>query len=388
MISSYPTHDTPLVADQIRVMLVDDSAVIRGLLARSLEADPDIRIVASVGDGMMALSAVQRHEIDVMVLDIEMPNMDGMTALPKILKVAPHIKIIMASTLTRRNAEISIKALENGAADYLTKPSSMRELDSAEAFKRDLRAKIRALGLSIHRKSRHRTRTPISRADRLYLPSSTSSIDATGKIALRPMPTATPRAIAIGASTGGPQALLDVLGHLGNNIHQPVFLTQHMPATFTTILAEHITRKCGISCAEARDGESVEGGRIYLAPGDYHMTFRRTESQAVISLNQNAPENYCRPAVDPMLRSAVDVFGSRVLTTILTGMGRDGLKGCQAVVDAGGAVLAQDEKTSVVWGMPGSVATAGLCSAVLPVQEIGPVLFDLAGGSDKQREPA
>jgi two-component system chemotaxis response regulator CheB len=187
-----------------------------------------------------------------------------------------------------------------------------------------------------------------------------------------------PEIVAIGSSTGGPQALMKVLGDLKGGLGQPILITQHMPATFTTILAEHISRASGIKCAEAVDGEPIVGGRIYLAPGDYHMLVEGASPKRTIRLNQGPPENFCRPAVDPMMRSIVRSYGARVLAVILTGMGADGRAGCEDVVKAGGTVVAQDEATSVVWGMPGAVATAGLCTAVMPVGEIGSYLRRIA----------
>jgi two-component system chemotaxis response regulator CheB len=369
------------VDDPHRVMVVDDSAVIRGLLSRALEGDPELRVVASVGDGQMALNALSRQSVDVIVLDIEMPVMDGLTAIPKLIAIDPAVKIIMASTLTLRGAEVSMKALQSGAADYVTKPSSTRELGAADNFKRELVSKVKALAVSARRAgSRNR---PGLRTERLMpvapLPRPRSMDPAA--VVLRPMPTVLtpPDIIAIGSSTGGPQALFEVLSHLkGGAIRQPILITQHMPATFTTILAEHITRQCGIACGEAKDGEPLVGGRIYLAPGDFHMVLATRGTSTVLSVNKEPPENFCRPAVDPMMRTIAKIYGRRALAIILTGMGQDGMRGCTELVAAGGLVIAQDEPSSVVWGMPGAVATAGLCSSVLPLREIGPFIRKIA----------
>jgi two-component system chemotaxis response regulator CheB len=355
-------------ANPYRVMIVDDSAVIRGLLTRALEADPTIEVVASVANGQMALTQLTRQPVDVVVLDIEMPVMDGLTALPKLLELKPGLQVVMASTLTRKNADVSMRALRAGAADYVTKPSSGGELHSADAFKRELTAKVKALagsargGAAAGQRSTQRS-TPVSARQA-----------PTGPIQLRPAPNVTPEILAIGSSTGGPQALFKLLGDLRGVLRVPVLITQHMPATFTTLLAEHLSRASGMECAEGKDGEPVRPGRIYVAPGDWHMTVVAEGTQRLIRLNQNPPENFCRPAVDPMLRSLAALYGSRLLVTILTGMGSDGAKGCEAVVAAGGHVVAQDEATSVVWGMPGAVATRGLCSAVLPIDDISSYL--------------
>jgi two-component system chemotaxis response regulator CheB len=355
-------------------MIADDSAVVRGLIARTLEADPEIEIACTVPDGKAAITALERQSVDVIVLDIEMPNMDGLTAIPHLLRAAPGVKIIMASTLTLKNADITMKALSAGAADYIPKPTSTKDMLGAASFNRELITKVKQLGAV-----RRRAGAPAAAARPGVAPvRETARVPAAKPaVALRPMPNLPPQVIAIGSSTGGPQALFQVLRHLAPAAQVPILLTQHMPPTFTTILADHITRQCGITAVEASEGLKVEPGRIYVAPGDYHMTLDATKS---IRLNQDAPENYCRPSVDPMLRSLIPVYGSRVLALILTGMGRDGLEGCRAVAAAGGAVMAQDEATSAVWGMPGAVATAGLCFGVLPLAEIGPRLRPYANG--------
>jgi two-component system chemotaxis response regulator CheB len=345
-------------------MVVDDSAVIRGLLTRALEQDPTIEVVASVSNGQMALSQLPRQAVDVVVLDIEMPVMDGLTALPKLLQLKPGLQVIMASTLTRKNADVSLRALRAGAADYVTKPSSGGELHSAEAFKRELTEKVKALAGAARGGSAAGRRTTERASAAAARPR------AAVEVRLRPAPSLTPEALAIGSSTGGPQALFKLLGDLKGVLRMPVLVTQHMPATFTTLLAEHLSRASGMECAEAKDGESLRDGRIYVAPGNFHMTVTAEGTQRRVRLDRNPPENFCRPAVDPMLRSLAAIYGPRLLAVILTGMGSDGAKGCEAVVAAGGHVVAQDEASSVVWGMPGAVATRGLCSAVLPIDEI------------------
>lgn len=371
--------------DPYRIMVVDDSAVIRGLLTRSLESDPELAVVASASNGQMALGSLKRHDIEIVVLDIEMPVMDGLTALPQLLAANPTLKIIIASTLTRRGADISMKALASGASDYVTKPGATA-LTSAEDFKRELVAKVKALGQA--RRARLNQVAPARGPAAGTRPAAASTAapqsapPAAGRaIALRPMTGERPQALAVGSSTGGPQALFRFFETVRGDIRQPIFITQHMPATFTAILAEHLARASGLPAAEGVDGEPVRGGRIYVAPGDFHMTVEAGESGKVIRLTKSPPENFCRPSVDPMLRSLAQAYGRQLLCTILTGMGHDGLNGSRAVTAAGGTVIAQDEATSVVWGMPGAVATAGLCSAVLPLSEVGPLVRRLAVGS-------
>lgn len=371
----------PRSADPYRVMLVDDSAVIRGLFARSLESDPEVLVVASVGDGQMAVNtlAKDKDKVEVIVLDIEMPRMDGLTALPELLKIDPDVPVVMASTLTARNADISLKALALGAKDYIPKPSSMRELSAAEVFKRDLLAKVKTLAASRRRKtggagpSRARftaDRSADAPASRTAAAPATKP--ASPPIELRPAGRRPPQVLCIGSSTGGPQALFKLLGALPKTLRLPILLTQHMPATFTSILADHINRSTGWDCVEATDGMPVQSGRVHLAPGDFHMLAERSGTGVVLRLTKGAPENFCRPAVDPMLRSVVEAWGGQALTVILTGMGHDGQKGSEVLVNAGGTVIAQDEASSVVWGMPGAVARAGICTAVLPLDQIAP----------------
>lgn len=352
----------------IRVLVVDDSHIIRGLLTRSLDSDPGIKVVASASNGKAAIDQVAKTEIDVVVLDIEMPIMDGMTALPQLLAARPGIQVIMASTLTLKGASISMKALSKGAADYVPKPSSTGEINSAEDFKRDLISKVKSWGAVARRRRGSAARQgaePTGTAAARRFPA--------GPVKLRDVPTLfRPDCIAIGSSTGGPQALFKVFQMMGKVTNLPVFVTQHMPATFTTILAEHLGQASGMPAAEAKDGEPVTPGRIYVAPGDFHMTVTIEGGRKILRLDKNPPENFCRPSVDPMLRSLAKAYNGKVLTVILTGMGQDGLKGGQELSAAGGVIAAQDEATSVVWGMPGAVASAGLCSAVLPLSDVGP----------------
>lgn len=337
-----------------RVMLCDDSIVIRGAIARMLDADPQVQVVARASNGRQAIDEITRQSkagtpIDVVVLDIEMPVMDGMTALPQILAAEPGIRVLMASTLTTRGADIALHALRLGAADYVAKPSAAEIAD--DSFRNDLLAKIKGL-----------TRVRRIRAD--------GPPPVGTQVALRPAMARAPQLLAIGSSTGGPQALFTLMQGLGKILPVPVVLTQHMPATFTPILADHLNRLGAAPCTEARDGDTLEPGRAYLAPGDKHLLVERSPGALRARLSNGPPENFCRPSVDPMLRSATQACGGRVLVVILTGMGHDGLAGARQVVAAGGGVIAQDEASSVVWGMPGAVAQAGLCSQVLPLPGI------------------
>lgn len=357
------TGEAPVAAaTPCRVMVVDDSAVIRGLLTRALEAEGDIAVVASAGNGRMAIDALERHPIELVLLDVAMPVMDGIAALPLMLKARPSLKVVIVSSLTQSGAQVTLKALAAGAADYVTKPTSSA-LAAGDAFRRELVGKVKAL-----------VEAQRARSGIVPVPRPVVSDPA---ISLRPLPGDAPRAIAIGASTGGPVALYRIVAALKQGLRAPLFVTQHMPATFTAIFAEHLARASGLVAAEGIDGEPVVGGRIYVAPGEFHMEVAPGGEGPVIRLSKAPAENYCRPSVDPMLRSLAEIYGSGLLAVILTGMGHDGLGGARAVVAAGGTVVAQNQATSIVWGMPGTVVAAGLASAVLPVDAIGPFLADL-----------
>jgi two-component system chemotaxis response regulator CheB len=342
-------------------MVVDDSAVVRGVIGRLIEAAPGMTVTASAASAAMALNVLQRQHIDVVVLDIEMPEMDGITALPLLLAAQPGLKVVIASSLSRRNAEISLRALQLGAADYLPKPDG--SIVNAEDFNRELVGKIRALGRAA------------GAAPRPAPAAAHASAQPTRWT--RPV---RPTVVAIGGSTGAPPVLISLFQRLQSRIVQPIFITQHMPATFTQILAEQIKRVSGRPAAEAVDGEPVAEGRIYVAPGGWHMTVMREGGAAVIRLNQEPPEHFCRPAVDPMLCSLAQVYGPGVLACILTGMGSDGAKGCEVVAASGGRFIVQDEATSAVWGMPGAAAKTGLASQVLPADQIASALAQMAEG--------
>ena len=332
-------------------MICDDSSVVRALITRALDADPGIEVVASVANGALAIETLRRTPADVVLLDVEMPVMDGLTALPLLLQVDPAVRIIVASALTTAGAAIAIRAIQAGAADCLHKPQAGRQ----DAFAQDLVARVLGLG-------RRGTRGPA-------VPSPVTQQTPAG-ITFRPGARRPPLLLAIGSSTGGPQALFTLFGGLTRRFKQPIVVTQHMPPLFTRSLADHLTRIGHRSCVEAEDGMELLPDRVHIAPGDRHMLIEASGNHLVARIVQTPHENSCRPAVDPMLRSATVACQGRVLTVILTGMGRDGAAGARHVVEAGGAVLAQDEASSVVWGMPGAVAREGLCQAVLPLERL------------------
>jgi two-component system chemotaxis response regulator CheB len=343
-----------------------------------LKAEDDIAVVSSAPNGEQAIREVKRNAVDVVVLDIEMPVMDGLTAIPGILEADPHAKILIASTLSTRNAEISLRALQAGAADYLAKPTSNRDIvgeasSNGGGFRGELIRKVRSLGESSWNRRDRITNAVTSLK-------STSANTLARKNAATDMP---PSILAVGSSTGGPQALLKLFQALGPEFPLPILVTQHMPPAFTGILATHISKQTGLSCTEALDGELLAPNHVYIAPGDRHMIVRRAGTTVVIHLDDGPPENFCRPAVDPMLRSVAKCFGAKALVAILTGMGSDGCRGGKDIVEAGGTVIAQDEETSVVWGMPGAAAAAGICTAILPLSEMAPWVLNTTARKNK-----
>lgn len=356
----------PSSQKEIHVMLVDDSAVIRGALGNILKNIDHIKVVKSVPDGSQAIDAADNLKPHIVILDIEMPVMDGLTALPKILEKSNNSKVIMFSSLTEKGASVTLEAMRLGAVECLVKPSSTQNVGEGSAFQKNLISLIENL---VPQHLRHDTQNKNS-----ALTSHTSLAQPVSKITLSNDPMAykgKPKILAIGSSTGGPQALFNVLKHC-TNFNIPIVITQHMPATFTKILAEHIQQQTGIETHEGAQDMLVESGKIYVAPGGFHMRFIKGGLALKIQLDDGPNINFCKPAVDPMYESLIEIYGQQVLGVILTGMGSDGLGGAKKLVENHGRLIAQDEATSVVWGMPGAVAEAGVCSAVLPLDEIGP----------------
>lgn len=323
--------------------------MMRSALKKMLSDDAEISVAAVASNGVEALEKLKQQSFDVILLDIEMPIMDGLTALPQIVRAAPGVQVIISSALTMKGAAISLEALSLGAADYITKPKANAQID---LFTQDLKNKIKTLGRSAIARRQRQVRV---KAVPETLPS-VKSFQA--------------QCLAIGSSTGGPQALPVLLRAIGPQKSYPIFITQHMPPAFTAILAEHLEQASFMPAGEAKDGEEVVAGRIYVAPGNYHMLIEQKGAGKYIRLTQDPPENFCRPAVDPMLRSLSEAYKGKVLTIILTGMGQDGTAGMKILSARGGVAIAQDEASSVVWGMPGALVQAGLASAVLPLQQI------------------
>jgi two-component system chemotaxis response regulator CheB len=376
-----PKPPAATIGRRIRVMVVDDAAVMRGMFARWIEAEADLELVAALRGAREAIDKVESADPDVVLLDIEMPELNGLAALPMLLAKRRDLTVIMASTLTRRNAEISLKALALGATDYIPKPTSRSE-GGASVFRREMIEKVRHLGQRAKRlRPVENLRLRGAKVAGRGIAGKAVVETAAADFSLRPMPVVMPRVLVIGASTGGPQALNALMACVNGVLERaPILITQHMPPTFTAILAEHLGRVSRHPTYEAVDGTKINSRTIYIAPGGRHMRVERRNGVAVIALDNGPPINFCKPSVDPLFTSAAELWGSWVLGLMLTGMGADGLQGAEAIVASGGAVIAQDEASSVVWGMPGHVVQAGLCSAVLPLAEIGPRLSHLFGG--------
>lgn len=330
--------------------MVDDSAVLRRLISTVLDADPDIEVVGTAVDGLDAIEKVDQLVPDVVTLDVEMPRLDGLGAVERIHAAHPRLPVIMFSTLTERGASATLAALSRGAADYVTKPTGSADVAASMArVREDLVPRIKALAGA--------RRMAAAAAPRVRRPPA----------AARRTP---PEVLVIACSTGGPDALSQVLAALPASLPVPVLVAQHMPPVFTAQFADRLNRVSPLSVREAADGDRLVPGTVLVAPGDFHLRITRSVGALRAALDQGPKENFCRPAADPLLASAARVFGAGTLALVLTGMGQDGLEGCRAVVDAGGHVVVQDAATSVVWGMPGAVADAGLAHEVLPLGQV------------------
>lgn len=339
--------------EKIRVLVVDDSIVVRRVVTEVLDAQEDIEVAGSASNGQIALTKMAQLKPDLVILDIEMPEMDGLTALTYLRQDHPRTPVIMFSSLTELGAKATLDALSRGASDFFAKPGGAGGLEaSRRLIQAELVPAIRAL---CPRKTSQPVKSAPSVAPpRPAAPAAVSRIEA----------------IAIGASTGGPNALAEIFGALPVGLPVPIFIVQHMPPMFTQLLAERLAKSSSIPTTEARSGTSVEPGKAWIAPGDYHLIVAREGARVVTKVQQDPPENACRPAVDPLFRSVAAHYGGHCLAVVLTGMGQDGLRGCEAIRAAGGQILAQDEASSVVWGMPGFVARAGLADKVLPLSMI------------------
>jgi len=336
---------------KIRVLIVDDSVVIRKVVTDCLSSDPDIEVVGTASDGKIGLARITQLNPDLITLDIEMPNLDGLQTLAALRKTHPKLPVIMFSTLTERGGSATLDALSLGANDYVTKPANVGSVSVAmQRIRDELIPKIKGLC----RRPAAITSLPIIRKP------ATTAMPLLGRVEI----------LAIGVSTGGPNALAALMPGLAKNFPVPIVIVQHMPPLFTRLLAERIASVAGLPAHEGAAGALLRPGEVWVAPGGFHMEVEKATDGIRLRTHEGPPENSCRPAVDVLFRSVAKVFGSRSLGVVLTGMGQDGLRGCENIREAGGQVLAQDEATSVVWGMPGAVSHAGLAHEVLPLHEL------------------
>lgn len=369
--------------ENIRVLVVDDSLIVRRIITQSLDALDDITVVGQATDGASALQQIEALSPDLVTLDIEMPGMDGIEAMRQIKTRWPRLPVIMFSTLTERGAAMTLEALMAGARDYVTKPTNSAGLaESMAQVQSELGSRVRAL--APRRGTVHpglaSTASPVGYAKAAVPRQAPLASASSAATAVAPVRLGVPGRIdvlVVGSSTGGPDALTTVLSALPADLPVPVLVVQHMPPLFTRTFAERLDRTCALRVVEATDGEAIAAGTAYIAPGDFHM---ETTAGAAprIRLTQGEPENFCRPAVDVLFRSAAP-YGSRALALVLTGMGSDGARGASALAGAGAEVYVQDEATSVVWGMPRAVAEAGHASRILPLPAIGPALVARIG---------
>jgi two-component system chemotaxis response regulator CheB len=349
--------------DKIRVFIVDDSAVIRRLLSDLLKDDPQIEVVGMAGNGELALPKIQQLHPDLVTLDMEMPVMDGIETLKALRKTHPKLPIVMFSTLTERGSSATMDALSLGASDYVTKPANVGSvIEGMGKIREELIPKIKAL---CGRKGPAVAEPVAQPRPEPRFPRAARGSVAAGGVDI----------LAIGVSTGGPNALAELMPALGKNFPVPVVIVQHMPPLFTRLLAERLGAISGFKCREGSEGQLLLPGQLWVAPGGFHMLTERVRDGVVLHLNEERPENSCRPAVDVLFRSVAKCYGSKVLSVVLTGMGQDGLKGCEAIAASGGQILAQDEASSVVWGMPGAVSNAGLADKILPLKELAPEIL-------------
>ena len=352
-----------------RVLVVDDSVVMRRIVRQSLESDPEIEVVGVAANGNIALAMVEQNTLDAITLDIEMPEMDGLQTLRALRARGIRTPVIMFSTLTERGALATLDALAAGADDYVGKPSNVGNVqESISRISLEVIPKIKALcwkNRGCHSPVVPQPAHPIPGAIR------SAAVPARAAVASH-TPAAEQRIdiVAIGTSTGGPNALAEVLPHLPADFPVPIVIVQHMPPTFTRFLAERLTASSSLVVREAIPAAVLEPGHAWIAPGDFHMNLYRTESCVRLGVFQAPPENSCRPSVDVLFRSVAEVFRQNVLAVVMTGMGQDGLRGCEYIKEASGQIIVQDEATSVVWGMPGFVAKAGLASRVLPLGDL------------------
>jgi two-component system chemotaxis response regulator CheB len=344
---------------KIRVLVVDDAVVVRKLITETLRRDPDLEVVGIAANGKIAMQKIPQVNPDVLTLDVEMPEMDGLATLREVRKLYPKLVVIMFSTLTQKGGAATLDALSLGANDYVTKPANVGSVTEAmERLERELIPKIKAHCRHVGYSATNFAKPVVPKT---LIPFPSAVRPQAGPIEI----------VCLGTSTGGPNALAEVFADLPADFPVPIVIVQHMPPLFTAMLAERLTAHSAIPCHEGAEGQLVERGHAYVAPGGRHMEVRRPGLRTVLRLHDGPPENSCRPAVDVLFRSVAAVYGGAVLAVVMTGMGQDGLHGCEVIREKRGHIVVQDEATSVVWGMPGFVANAGYADRIVPLNQIG-----------------
>ena len=338
--------------DKIRVLIVDDSAVIRKLVSQVLGEDPALEVSSTAPNGRIALAKIRHLHPDIITLDVDMPEMDGLTTLVEIRKLYPSLPVIMFSSMTEQGAQVTLEALSLGASDYVLKPVHAGSFENAVTYiRQELISKIKALC--------HKSKL-------VELPVTQPPAAKDGALEA-----ARVEIVILGVSTGGPHALERLLTEFPANFPVPVLIVQHMPAVFTNFLAERLNTKTRIRVLEGKPGDVLKGEHAWIAAGNFHMVIEKKNAEAVIQTNQESPQNFCRPSVDVLFQSVAKLFGAHTLAVVLTGMGQDGLQGCKAIREAGGQIIVQDKASSVVWGMPGAVVKAGLADKIVPLDMLG-----------------
>jgi two-component system chemotaxis response regulator CheB len=369
-------------ASPIRVLVIDDSALVRSILRDVLDADPAIEVVGTAGDAHIAREKIKKLNPDVLTLDIEMPRMDGLTFLSNLMRLHP-MPVVMVSSLTGRGADVTLDALAMGAVDFLSKPRI------------DIAATLQDYGDELIAKIKTAARANVRALDSRRMSALRARGESASTGAVRPAASrlrTTDHLIAIGASTGGTEAIKEVLCQLPPDC-PAVLIAQHIPPAFSTSFARRMNDVSALTVCEAQDGQQILPGHAYIAPGDYHLTLARDGARYICKVAQDAPVNRHRPSVDVLFRSVAQAAGQNAIGALLTGMGRDGARGLKLMREAGAPTLAQDEHTSVVWGMPGEAVSIGATDEVLPIEEIAPRLMALvaaleaATAAPSAREP-
>jgi len=362
------------LSSKIRILVVDDSVVVRRMLSDALSADPQLEVAGVAANGKIALSRIPQLNPDVVILDVEMPELDGLETLKILRQTQRLLPVIMFSTLTQRGAAATLDALALGATDYVTKPANVGSAFQAlEQIRTELIPKVKTFG-----------------GGKVNLERAALSSNRPASSAWSKSPVAPPRrfgrveVVAIGVSTGGPNALAELVPKFPPDFAVPVVIVQHMPPVFTRLLADRLAAKAQIKVQEGAPGQALKAGHAFIAPGNYHMVLARERGEVRIRTNQEIPENSCRPAVDVLFRSVAETYRGGALGVVMTGMGQDGLRGSEKIREAGGQVFVQDEASSVVWGMPGYVASAGLADKILPLDQLGIEIVRRVRGSHAQ----